>query len=194
MCVSSVVSLVGGSRSLPSSAAPLVRAVLLGLLSSGGSLRVGCAAGADHQAIQAALFARAGARLSVFAVGSQAGAGFWAGSAPLVLLARAGRAGACVSWQAGGPLQAPLRARLIRRSQAALAGASQAVFFLASPSSPGSLRVASLAAQAGKPVYVFCVGFAGPPSPLAGSPGQWSPASLAGHPCFVWQPAQAALF
>jgi hypothetical protein len=187
--------LVGGSRSLPGSAAPLVARVLAGALRAGFSLSVGCAAGADALALAAGLDLAPG-RVRVFAVGSSAGEGFWSGSAPVSLLRSAAGAGAQVSWLAGGSLAVPLRARLLRRSLAALEACSTAVFFLASPSSRGSLRVAAAAVKAGVPVFAFCVGFSGPPAPPLDCAGSWLPSALAGSPCWEWRPAavQPSLF
>ena len=157
------------------------------------AVSVGCAAGADALALSAAVAAGASGRsLRVFAVGASSGAGFWSGSA-LSGVRLAAAAGASVAWLAGGSLSVPLRARLLRRSLAALRGCSAAVFFLASPSSPGSLRVASAAAAAGLPVFVFCCGFAGFPASLAGCSGSWVSGSFAGFPCLVWAPAAAQL-
>jgi hypothetical protein len=183
----------GGSRSLSPSAAPLVSAVVSAALSAGRSVSVGCAAGADALVLSAAL-AVAPSRVSLFCAGSPAGLGFWSGSAPLPLLLSAAPVGASVSWLAGGPLAAPLRARLLRRSLAALAGCSLAVFFLGSPSSPGSLAVAGHAVACGLPVFAFPVGFAGLPACPPGCSGSWLPASLWGFPCLRFAPAQAPLF
>jgi hypothetical protein len=186
----------GGSRSLPPAAGGLVSSVVGACLRAGRSVSVGCAAGADALVLSAALaFPGGAARLSVFAVGSPSGAGFWSGSAfPAVRSAAA--AGARVVWLAGGALSLPLRARLALRSRAGLVGASAFVLFLASPSSPGSLSVAAAAVAAGLPVFAFAVGFVGAPLAPRGCPGSWVPASLAGLACWRWVPAasQPALF
>jgi hypothetical protein len=179
--------LLGGSRSL--AASPHVGPVVSALLAAGCELRVGCAAGADALVVSAALAAGAGPRLAVFAVGSSAGSGFWSGSA-LPVVRAAAAAGARVAWLAGGFLSVPLRARLLRRSLAALAGCRLAVFFLAGPVSPGSLRVAAAAVAAGVPAVAFC---SVQPAPLAGPAGCWVPASLAGLECWVWLSASVAL-
>jgi len=187
----------GGSRALPSSAAPLVSRVVGAVLAAGGAVAVGCASGGDELVLSAALSAGAASRLSVFAVGSAGGAGFWSGSAPLALLRSAVAAGAAVAWLAGGGLAVPLRARLLSRSVACIrsvAPAGACVFFLASPSSPGSLRVAAFAAGLGLPVFAFAVGFAGAPALLAGCAGAWVASSFAGRPCWSWSAAQLGLF
>lgn len=186
----------GGSRALPGSAAPLVARVVGAALRRGWSVACGCAAGADQLALSAVLAAGQAPRLSVFCAGSRSGAGFWRCSAPLPLLRSAEQAGSRVSWEAGGSLRIPLKARLLRRSHAGLAGAQVAVFFLAAPGSAGSLRVAAAAAQRGLQVFAFAVGFAGAPAPLAGCAGSWQPARLAAAPCWRWQPVgeQLALF
>jgi hypothetical protein len=184
--------LFGGSRSLPGSFAPLVSRVVLASLARGFVVRVGCARGADQFAFQSVPGSKS-CRLHVFCVGGASGSGFWGGSA-FKAVCRVAARGAQVSWFAGGPVGLPLRARLLRRSLAALSGCSVACFFLASPSSAGSLRVAAAAAQSGVSVFAFSCGFSGAPAPLAGCPGSWQPSSLAGSACFVWRPAQAALF
>jgi predicted Rossmann fold nucleotide-binding protein DprA/Smf involved in DNA uptake len=193
--------LLGGSRSLSPSAAPLVRRVVSAALRAGFVLSSGCAAGADQIVISSALAlapssAHGCRSLRVAAAGSSAGAGFWSGSAPLSLLRSAAAAGAQVSWLAGGSLQVPLRARLLRRSLAALAGCSSAAFFLASPTSPGSLRVAAAAVASGAQVFAFPYGFEGPPAPPPGCAGSWLPGALVGCACWQWRPeaSQPALF
>jgi hypothetical protein len=169
--------LLCGSRSLPESAAPFVARVACAVAASRVPV-VGCASGADLFALRALLWCRS---LSVFAVGSPSGAGFWRCSAPLSAL----RAAPSVRWLAGGPLSVPLSARLRARSLAAVASlpcvpGSGAVAFLASPSSPGSLLSLRAAAAAGLPAVVFPVGF----SPALLSPlfrsGAWVPAASSG--------------
>jgi hypothetical protein len=183
----------GGSRSLPSQFSPLVASVVQSVLSAGQSVRVGCAAGGDAAVIRSVLAAGQAGRLSVFAVGSASGAGFWSGSA-LAAVRAAASAGAAVFWSAGGSVRkVPLPARLIKRSMAGVAGSAQAVFFLASKNSKGSLAVAGRAASAGLPVFAFACGFSGSPAPLAGA-GQWVRGSFAGRQCWQWQPAQQKLF
>lgn len=187
------VVLFGGSRGLPREFAPVVARVVRAALAAGYAVSVGDSAGADLLALAAAV-AAAPARLSVYSVGEPHGAGWLSCLAPWRALRSAQAAGARLVWLAGGPLSLPPRARLVRRSLAALAPASLAVFFLCSPASVGSLRVGAAAAEAGKPVFVFTLGFAGAPAPLPGCAGQWLPASLAGLSCWSWQPAQASLF
>jgi hypothetical protein len=174
----------GGSRSLVSST-PLF-SLVVGVLAAGGSVSVGCAAGADALVVSAALRVGCAPRLSVFAVGSSSGAGFWSGSAPLASLLAAAAAGARVVWSAGGPASVPFRARLFRRSLAGLAGCSFAVFF--SPGA-GSLAVAAAAVARGLPVWAVCPAV---PAAPAGCCGSWVACScLAGFvlPCWAWVPA-----
>jgi hypothetical protein len=186
----------GGSRSFAGRSS--IAAVVNAALRSNCLVSVGCAVGADALVCGCVVGAGSARRLSVFAVGGLSGAGFWSGSAVSVVSAAA-RAGAQVSWWAGGGEALPLRARLVRRSQAGLVGASVACFFLASPESAGSLRVASLAAAAGVPVFAFC---GSRPAALVGLLGAWVPGSFAGLsaagglPCWAWSPAvaQPALF
>lgn len=180
----------GGSRSLVS--APLLARVVQAVVAAGGSVRVGCAAGADRLVVLAALAAGAASRLSVFAVGAASGAGFWSGSA-LPAVHAAAAAGASVSWLAGGGLQVPLVGRLMCRSRAALRGCSSSVFFLASPSSSGSLAVAGAAVQAGQAVFAFCPFV---PDPPRGCSGSWVAGQFVGFSCWSWVPAavQPSLF
>lgn len=185
----------GGSRALPEQFSPFVAQVVGAWLRSSPAARVavGCARGADEFALRAC--SASPSRLAVFAAFSSSGAGSWSGSSvPAVALAA--RSGASVSWLAGGSLSVPLFARLLRRSLAALAVSSVACFFLASPSSSGSLRVAAAAARSGLPVFAFACGFSGSPAPLAGLAGAWVPGSFCGFPCWSWSPAsrQPSLF
>jgi hypothetical protein len=186
----------GGSRSLVFSLMPgqVVRAVL----ASGHVVHVGCSVGADQQVIQSVLAAGGQSFLVVFAVfaaigqgGAQSALGAWSGSA-VCSVYQAACVGASVRWLAGGGLQLPLVARLIRRSQAALAGCAASVFFLSSPSSRGSLVVASHAVAAGQPVYAFCASL---PNSPRGCSGFWQPAYFFGFPCWQWHaPLQPSLF
>jgi hypothetical protein len=194
------VTLFGGSRSLPPSQAGFVRSVVLAALARAGSFAtVGCAAGADAAVVSAVLAAGLSGQLCVFCVGSASGAGFWSGSAPFSLLRRAAGSLARVVWSAGGGPELPFRARLLRRSLAALGAASEAVFFLASPSSPGSLAVAAAAVRQGVSVFAFSCGFSGSPVPLVGvGAGAWVRGVFCGFPCWVWsqpaRPVQLSLF
>lgn len=179
---------LGGSRSLASS--PIVGQVVRAVLASGQAVHVGCAVGADQQVIQAALGQPSS--LVVFAAFASSGAGAWSGSA-VAAVQQAVQAVAAVSWLAGGGLQVPLIGRLMCRSKAALRGCSASVFFLASPSSRGSLAVAGHAVSVGQPVFAFCAVV--PQSPR-GCLGSWQPSSFLGFSCWQWQPAaiQQSLF
>jgi hypothetical protein len=175
-------ALFGGSRSLAPSFSGLVASVVSAWLSSapGARLAVGCAPGADAAVVSSC----PPAALSLFAVApGPSSAASW--------VSAAAARGASVVWSAGGSPAVPFRARLLRRSLAALAGCSCAVFFLASPASPGSLRVAAAAAARGLPVFAFCCGFSEPPALLVGCSGSWSPSSFCGFPCLAWRPAAA---
>ena len=91
----------GGSRSLSPSFFSFVAGVVGLALRRGFGVSVGCAAGADATVVRAVLrFASAASRLSVAAVGSSCGAGFWRGSAPLSLLRSVASRGAAVVWSA----------------------------------------------------------------------------------------------
>jgi hypothetical protein len=174
----------GGSRSLPSS--PIVGQVVKAILSSGRSITVGCATGADQQVIQA-VSPSSFSQLRVFAAFAQSGKGSWSGSA-VAQVQQCANMGGTVSWLAGGGLQVPIVARLMLRSIAGLAGASSAVFF--SPG-VGSLKVAGVAVERGIPVFAFS-------NPMPGSPrgcaGSWVSAQLMGFPCWRWASAQSSLF
>ena len=184
----------GGSRSLPSSFFGLVRAVVAAAAPGAGWVSCGCAAGADQAVVAALLALGWAALLRLFCVGAPSGAGFWSGSAPVSLFRAAAAAGASVSWLAGGVLSVPLRARLLRRSLAALPGCSAAVFFLASPAPSGSLTIAAAAVSLFRlPVFVFPCGFSVLPAGLAGCAGAWVPAVFCGFPCLRWAPAACQL-
>jgi hypothetical protein len=177
----------GGSRSY--SARSLVSNVVAAVLRSGASISTGCAIGADALVIGSVVGSGQAGRLSIFASFGPGGLGAWSGSA-VALVAAAARSGAAVSWLSGGPVSVPLRARLVRRSAAALVGCSAAVFFLSGAGSPGSLRVAALAVAADLPVFAFC-----PVRPLAlvGCAGEWQFVQFASKPCWSWVNAQSKL-
>jgi len=180
---------LGGSRSLAPS--PLVSQVVRAVLAQDQAVHVGCAVGADQQVIQAASQASTKRSfLVVFAAFAAGGAGAWSGSA-VQAVSQAKQAGFLVHFLAGGSLAVPLVARLMRRSQAALAGCSASVFFLAQAASPGSLAVASQAVKSGQPVFAFCPFV---PCPPRGCAGRWVAASFLGFPCWVWSPAQQSFF
>lgn len=174
--------LLGGSRSLSPRWARAVWSLVALLRRAGCGVSVGCAAGADALAVSACLGGFPSSRWSLFCVGAASGAGFWSGSAPLGLLRQAAAAGVPVVWSAGGGPSVPPRARLLRRSLAALAGCQLGVWFLASPVASGSLAVAAQAARRGVSVAAVACGFAGAPAPLAGA-GGWVAGSLCG-----WRP------
>lgn len=174
----------GGSRSLAPS--PLLAQVVGAVLASGAPVHVGCSAGADAQVIQCAHRSASFQQVRVFSAFGQGGAGACGVSAVSAVQSWA-QAGGSVSWLAGGPLAVPLAARLIRRSLAALAGCSAAVFF--APGS-GSLAVASHAVKAGIPVFAF----GSQPAAIPGAAGSWVSASFAGLSCWQWSTAQMSLF
>lgn len=189
--------LFGGSRNLSQSFAPFIAGIVAQVIGKGFKVHAGCCAGADALIIQAAI--QHPGSLSVFAVGDKFGQGFWAGSS-YHLVTVAAHLGESVTWLAGGAPRVPLRARLIKRSVAALAGCSAAVYFLAQPNSRGSLAVAGHAVAQGVQVFAFCCGFSGPPAPptpKAGlrpkCAGSWQLASFSGQKCWQWLPAQSPL-
>ena len=184
----------GGSRSL--SPSPLLAQVVGAVLASGAPVHVGCSAGADAQVIACALRSSSFQQVRVFAafgapVPSPALVGLLFPGSCSVSAVRVvhawAQAGGSVSWLAGGSLAAPMAARLIRRSLAALGGCSAAVFF--APGS-GSLAVASHALKAGIPVFAF-----GPmPAAIPGAAGCWVSSSFFGFSCWQWSAAQMSLF
>ncbi len=172
-----------GSRSLPSSALPLVSSVVSSVLSgSSASLAVGCSVGADALVLSSVPRGSL-RRVSVFAAFGRAGVGSCSLSAvPAVVAAL--RAGASVRWWAGGGAAVPLRVRLAARSVAlvrfvASSRPSALVCFLSSPRSRGSLLACRLAARLGVSVFVFCVGFSPSRLPRLGRVA-WVPVSLCG--------------
>lgn len=179
----------GGSRSFSSPAvvAPVVRAAL----ASGSSVAVGCASGADQLVLSSAVSVSA-RRVSLFSVGGPVG-GFPCGGVPSWVSAAA-RAGASVSWWAGGGPAVPLRARLACRSRALVrSGLSAFVLFLspgALPSS-GSLLAGAAAVLAGVPLFAFSVAC---PASLPGLAGSWVPSSFLGFSCWSWVVSQSSLF
>lgn len=183
---------VGGSRALSPLGVVSVRVLARRLLLAGASVRVGCAAGADLLFLDAFASAGAAARLSVFAAGSSAGAGFLS-PVSFPVLSAAAAAGASVSWLAGGPLSVPLRGRLAARSLAAVSGAFGGVWVVSRPASRGSLVAGAALARAGGVVLFLPVGFAPAAlAPLPGLAGAWVPAPLPSLPRLVrWSPAVA---
>ena len=185
---------LAGSRDLPAAWAPRVAAVARSVLAGGRGVAVGCAAGADAFALQAALAfpGVSAASLAVFAVGGPDGAGFWAASAYPLAARAALVAPGCVRWWAGGPVSRPLVARLVARSAAAvsLAAASGAgagfVAFVTSPGSRGACRSARLAARLGLPVILFPCGFAPARLPALAA-GRWAPVAEAGVWAGAWR-------
>ena len=181
----------GGSRNLSDFYDPQVHQVVRKVMQNGCFVNVGCATGADETIIEAAL-AESPAHLSVFAQFSFSGEGSFMFSAfTTVYLAR--KSGAQVVHLAGGPLSIPLKARLMRRSKAALKGCNASVFFISEPYSPGSLKVAAEAVMQNLPVYVLPLGFDGQPLPLKGCSGGWEISHFFGFPCYQWFSGQPLL-
>jgi len=194
--VSGTVVLFGGSRSLAASWSPSVAAAVGAAVAAGWRVAVGCSAGADAAVLSACPVS---ALAGVFAAFGPGGSGAASCSSVAGVLAAA-TAGAPVAWWAGGGPAVPLRARLSRRSLAALRICSAAVFF---QPGAGSLAVAGAAVAAGVPVWA--VGLAGSAAPGAprGCAGAWRGASLPWPvscclrwAVWAWSPsvAQPALF
>lgn len=180
----------GGSRTLKSVYQDLITDVVIRCLAYDVGIHVGCATGADAAVIRAMLpFAM---HLSVFAQFSESGEGAFSGS-DVDAVAAAASKGAQVSYLAGGPLSLPLKARLIRRSIAALENCSMSFFFIDRPFSPGSLNVAAKAAKACQSVFVFPCGFSVPPAKLPGISTKWVETELFGYKCFKFYPGEISL-
>ena len=184
--------MLGGSRALAWNWFSLVDRVVADILAAGFNVSVGCAAGADLWSLKAALI-RNPYRVRLSCVGDRNGAGFWSGSAPLAALHQADDLGASVSWGVGGPGSLPFRARLMRRSMAALDGCSAAVFFLASKASTGSLAVAAQAVEDRIPVFAYTCGFDAPLAPSRSCYGEWIRSPFFGSEAWLWRPMQRAL-
>jgi hypothetical protein len=177
--------MLAGSRDLAPGTANIAE-VVSGLVADGSHLVTGCATGADALVIRAALAAgSAGAEaLTVLAAhgpvspssaARYSAPGAWSGSA-VADVAAAQRAGASVSWWAGGGPGVALRARLARRSLAAVRlvaaggfGSGLIAWPLRLPPYPfrsgawpscgsGTWASAAAAARLGVPVVVFPVG------------------------------------
>jgi hypothetical protein len=213
--------MLAGSRDLAPGAANIA-AVVSGLVADGAHLVTGCATGADALVIRSALDlgARGAGALSVLAAhgpvapsspaSRYSAPGSWSGSA-VADVASAQRAGASVSWWAGGGPDVALRARLARRSLAAVrlvAASSCGSGLVAWPSrlpplpfragswpscGSGTWASAAAAARLGVPAVVFPVGemvnvpLSSWPALTAG--GSWSPLTsgvLAG--AALWSP------
>lgn len=185
--------LVGGSRFICGAGLALARRVGSVLAARGVGLSVGCASGVDAAVLAEFVGAGAASRARVFAVGRPSGAGFPVRGVP-IWVAEALEEGAEVVWEAGGPVSGagwlPLRVRLARRSRAAAAGVSAAVFVVGSPESRGSFGTARFCAAQGVPVFVLPVGFSPSLLPSLGV-GRWvlsnACSSLFGSPCFKWE-------
>lgn len=176
----------GGTRGYFSCSLPL-GGVVREVIGSGYAIHVGCQSGVDQATVSYSLLRPSS--LFVFAVAPTPA------QAPL-LVVRALHAGASVTFAAGGTV-APLKARYLLRSKAALAGCEQAVFF---KPGPGSLAVARECVKASIPVTVFSTG---KPARIPEAAGYWQFIQsenyfyyLRGRSPFVWQwrPRQEPLF
>lgn len=186
---------VGGSRSAGPAAARVCTWLGRELAAAEFSLVVGCAPGVD-ELVLSSFVAAAGAppAASVFAVGASSGAGFPSGSLPPAVAAAAAL-GSPVAWWAGGGPSLPLRARLARRTRAAVSAAGlAAVLVFSRPESRGTLLAGAAAAGRGLPVLALAAGFpAFVVPPLPGLAGRWVSSSVFGRPALLWQPAQQKL-
>lgn len=182
---------VAGSRALPASGSALVVRVASELAAGGASFAVGCCAGADAALLSAVPGAVPPSLVRCLSAFGPGGVGSGSASAVAQVLAFASLGGS-VQWWAGGPAQAPLKARLAARTRSvlALANAGLVVFF-ASPGSRGSLLACRCAVARGLPVLAFPVGF--PPGKLPPlGPGSWVPWGGCGG--FAWAQNQLQVF
>ena len=115
----------GGSRALTQNHFSQVSQVVNATLATGAGIHVGCAVGADQFIIQAVQPALAASHFRSILPLAQVHFQVLLWPVSSLLSSRHP-----VSYLAGGPLSVPLRARLLRRSIAALRGSSSAVFFL----------------------------------------------------------------
>jgi len=170
------VVMVCGSRTLPVAAIPRVERLVTALLGAGSVIVAGCATGADEMAVSAVLGSAQASRLRLFVIGAASGAGFSASVSALAGIRSAVAAGASVTWWAGGSAAVPLRARLVRRSQAGIkataaggAGSGLVAFVSALPAGSlgsdawpscgsGSWSSAAFAARLGLAVFLVPVG------------------------------------
>lgn len=179
--------LVGGSRNYCFEGLSTLTALVQVMQAEGHTIHTGCCVGADNHVINAGAWLPS--FLVVFAQFAHNEQGACNLSA-VPAVARAQRAGAQVNYLAGGPLSVPLSARLIRRSLAALAGCSTAIFF---EPGHGSFAVIRHAIKQSIPVYVFTTQLAGP-APITG--GTWQPAKYYRFSCWQFIPtaSQTHLF
>jgi len=156
---------VGGSRSVNYGEQCAIQAAMFSarvVRRLGLPIHVGCCTGIDLHA-QGLAPAKA---FHIFAQFARWGQGSFASSAVRHTINQE-HFGAKVSYQAGGAVATvPIRARLIKRSLAALAGCSVAVFF--KPGN-GSISVAKQALILGIPVLVWCKEPSQNTSPLVGA-------------------------
>lgn len=176
------IAIVGG-RQVPPAVAEEVAEVVAVLVARGHSLVTGCATGADHAAVAAALAGRVPlVSLQVQAAFGPQGQGACPVSAVSAVQAFAARGGA-VSWWAGGGPGVPLRARLSGRAAQVVASAESGL--VAFQPGRGSWRACRLAAARGLPVVVFSQAL------VSLGAGQWVPCPGGGvwAAARCWQPA-----
>lgn len=196
-----------GPRSLPAAGLAWVYGGAASVVRAEGSVTSGCAVGADAAALFGAL--SAGGLPRAFAVGSSAGTGFPRPGIPAAVAA-AVRAGAPVSWLAGGPLSLPLIPRLAARSLAFVRflAASGGVLVCAASSLPrrafgpgpfpscgsGSWSSVAAAVLAGVPVFAVPLGVSPSAFPALPGGGAWSAVAggLFGAPAWAWSPGFSA--
>ena len=180
-----------GSRSIQSTASPLISLVAHSVLSSSDvRLAVGCSVGVDRYVIEA-IPRSALSRVSIFAVFGPGGAGSCNLSAVSTVVKAVG-GGASVRWWSGGAQFVPIRQRLALRSVAlvrylAASPLSTLICFLSSPESSGSILACRRAAQLGVPLMVICIGFPPAQLPRLRKRGSWIQTQIGGFPAVVWR-------
>jgi hypothetical protein len=176
--------LIGGNRHASAEAYRMTLALCAAAHQASYTIHTGDASGVDEVTIQAAQHTTT---IHVYAIGDNAGLGYWRCSADWLTLAQPA-AQKTTHWLAGGSLTVPLQARLIKRSLSALGNCTLAAWI---DPGPGSLAVAAHAATRAIPVYALC---AVRPPALHNVAGHWQPAQLLNLSCWQWQPAQARLW
>lgn len=174
-----------GPRFGPAAAAEEeVAAVVGSVLASGRAVAAGCAAGVDALVVSAAVAAGGGPRLFVFAAFGPSGLGALPGSSSLAGVSASVRAGASVSWWAGGAPGPVGSGRRVPPVVGRLVGRSLAFVRFCAASGPGSGLVGFVSSAPERPFAPAASG--GWPSCGSGSWGSLGAAALLGLPVVVF--------
>jgi len=180
---------VVGSRALPPCGGQSITRACDSLIRAGGTLVVGCAAGADAAVLSAGLKGDYVKSVKCFAAFDFDGFGACKVSA-VGIVKEFEAAGGAVTWLAGGKLAVPIRARLAMRAKVVVSEATAGcVGFLSSPDSVGTTRALELAVKRGLKVVVFPLEFDPSLLPSLGA-GCWLPCKSGGvwSSAWVWSP------